>query len=64
MGASNRVILVIPTILTAVPSAPEIYSAAFSFTVRPWISAYFFVSRVMATPVSTIMRPLVVSPLG
>ena len=64
VGASNRVMLVIPTILTAVPLSPDIYLAAFSFTVRLWASAHFFVSRVMATPVLTIMRPLVASSLG
>ena len=31
---------------------------------QPWASTHFFVSRVMATPVSTIKRPLVASPLG
>ena len=64
VGASNRVMLVMPIILTTVLLAPKIYSATFSFTVRPWASAYFFVSRVMAVPMLTIMRPLVASPLG
>ena len=32
------------------------YLAAFSFMVRPWASAHFFISKVMATPVLTIMR--------
>ena len=56
--------LVVPIILTAIPLVPEIYSATFSFLVKPWASAYFFVSKVMATPMSTIMRPLAASPLG
>ena len=64
VGASNRVMLVIPTILTTILLAPGIYSAAFSFMVRPWVSAHFFVGKVMATTVPTIMRPLVASPLG
>ena len=57
VGTSNRVMLVMPTILTAVPLVPEINSATFSFMVKPWVSAYFFISKVIATPVSTIMRP-------
>ena len=64
VGAGNRVMLVIPTILTAVLLAPEIYSAAFSFTVKLWASAHFLVSKVMVTPMSTILRPLVASHLG
>ena len=64
VGASKRVILVVPMILTTVPLAPEMYSAAFSLTGSPWASAYFLVSRVMAMPVLTIRRPLVASPLG
>ena len=50
--------------MTAILLAPEMYSAAFSFTVKLWSSAYFFVSKVMAIPMSTIMRPLVALPLG
>ena len=42
--------LVMPTILTAIPLVPQMYLATFSFTVKPWASAHFFVSRVMATP--------------
>ena len=42
--------LVVPIILTAVPLAPEIYSAAFSLTGSPWVSAHFLVSKVMAAP--------------
>ena len=34
VGTSNRVMLVVPTILTAVPLVPEMYSATFSFTVK------------------------------
>ena len=50
--------LVVPIILTAVPLAPEIYSAGFTLTGSPWASAHFLVSKVMAAPVSTIRRPL------
>ena len=57
VGPSERVMLVVPTILMDVQLVPEIYLAAFSFTVRLWESAYFFVIRVMAAPVSTIIRP-------
>ena len=64
VGTSNRVMLVVPTILTTVPLAPEMYSAAFSFIVKPWASAPSYISKVMASPVSTIMRPLVALPLG
>ena len=57
VGASKRVMLVMPTILTTVPLAPKIYLYAFSFMVKPWASAHFFISRVMAAPVPTIIRP-------
>ena len=53
-----------PMILTAISLVHEMYLAAVSFTVRLLASAYFFVGRMMAAPVSTIMRPLVASPLG
>ena len=56
MGAKKRVMLVIPTILTAVQLVPEMYSATFSFTVKQWASAHFFVGKVMAMPVLTIIR--------
>ena len=35
VGTSKRVMLVVPTILTEVPLVPKMYSATFSFTVRP-----------------------------
>ena len=57
VGANKRIMLVIPTILTTIPLVPEMYLAAFSFMVKPWASAYFFISKVMAVPVSTIIRP-------
>ena len=57
VGTSKRVMLVMPTILMEVLLAPEIYSATFSFIVRPWASVYFFIRRVMAIPMSTIIRP-------
>ena len=55
---------VVPIILTAVPLAPEVYSAAFSLTGSQWASAHFLVSKVMAALVSTIRRPFVALPLG
>ena len=53
----KRVMLIVPTILTTVPLACEIYLAAFSFIVKLWASAHFFVSRVIATPVLIIIMP-------
>ena len=56
VGARKRVMLVVLTILTAVPLAPKKYLATFSFIVRPWASAHYLVSRVMALPILTIIR--------
>ena len=56
VGTSKRVILVMPTILMEVLLAPEICSTTFSFTARPWVSAYLFISRVMAAPMLTIIK--------
>ena len=64
VGASNRVMLAVPTILTTILLVPEMYLAAFSYMVKSWASTHFFVSKVMAAPMSIIMRPLVASPLG
>ena len=64
VGASKRVILVVPIIQTTVPLVPEMYLAAFSFIVKSLGSAYFLVNSMMAAPVSTIIRPCMDSPLG
>ena len=57
VGASKRVMLVVPTILIDVPLVHEIYMATFSLTARLWSSTHFFISLVMVAPVSTIFVP-------
>ena len=49
----------VPTTSTGAPFAPFMLMPDTGVIIRPWVSAYFRVTRVMEAPVSTIMAPLV-----
>ena len=56
VGTSSTGILIVAKTYTAIPFIHEMYSDAFSFMLTARVSAYFFISSMMATPMSAIIR--------
>ena len=59
---TNRIdMLVMPTFYANTLLAPKVYLHAFYSMIKPCIAIHFFISNVIAAPVSTIMRPCMAS---
>ena len=54
----------VPIISTGAPFVPVMLILDNGVIVKPWVSAYLQVTRVMEAPVSTIIAPLVAGAPG
>ena len=64
VGESCTIMVHIPTMSTGVLFVPVMLMPNTRVIIRPGLSAYFRVTRVMEAPVSTIMAPSVVIAPG